>query len=108
LRDISKLFQGVMMARPKHVKTFEDFAKLWMHECQRQFGDRLTNKEDIEIFQALLQLTINNSLNISWTYEELFEAEKVILSPILSLVSDSNITKTYEFIRDFNDIKKFL
>jgi len=35
------------------LKKEEDFVKLWIHEIQRVFLDRLINEEDINIFNEL-------------------------------------------------------
>ena len=50
MRDISKVFQGILMARPYFVTDTAAFTKLWLHECQRIFMDRLCTPEDIEYF----------------------------------------------------------
>ena len=54
LRDISKVFQGVLMVSPRKIKSSEVFGKLAIHEIQRVFFDRLTNPGDKEWFQNLI------------------------------------------------------
>ena len=46
LRDVSKVFQGILMTKSMSVNNPETFAKLWMHECCRVFHDRLINTDD--------------------------------------------------------------
>ena len=46
LRDISKVFQGISKCVQKSFRDDNDFIKLWAHECQRVFQDRLINTED--------------------------------------------------------------
>lgn len=46
LRDISKVFQGISSASSKYCLGKEVFYKLWTHEIERVFGDRLTCAED--------------------------------------------------------------
>lgn len=53
LRDVAKVFQGILMCEPKLLVSGNDneyYAKLWLHECTRVFGDRLCTPEDIEQF----------------------------------------------------------
>lgn len=50
LRDISRVFQGITKASIRTFSEGNDFVKLWAHECTRVFMDRLTNKEDIDMF----------------------------------------------------------
>lgn len=40
LRDLAKIFQGILMASSKRISTKEQLARLWTHECERVFGDR--------------------------------------------------------------------
>ncbi|KAH8062371.1 dynein light chain binding protein [Aureococcus anophagefferens] len=54
LRDISKVFQGVLMVTARNVKTARDFVRLFTHENQRIFGDRLINAEDHAWFDELI------------------------------------------------------
>ena len=46
LRDMSKIFQGVCSASQKFCSTKLDLVRLWVHENQRVFGDRMINNED--------------------------------------------------------------
>ena len=46
LRDVSKVFQGLVMVKALHVNKADQFARLWLHESQRVFSDRLINYDD--------------------------------------------------------------
>eukprot|EP00605_Chrysophyceae_sp_TOSAG23-4_P000859 GSChrysophyteH1.ASY1.ANO1.950.1 assembled CDS len=50
LRDLSKVFQGLLMVHPKHLETKEKIIRLWAHEASRVFRDRLINDEDRKWF----------------------------------------------------------
>lgn len=68
LRDISKIFQGVLMINYDHIQKKEDLYALWAHECTRVFHDRLVNEDDREFFLNLLIDPINNTLDMTeWT-----------------------------------------
>jgi dynein heavy chain, axonemal len=54
LRDLSKVFQGVLMTRAQFTSTQEDLVKLWCHEECRVFRDRLINEHDREYFNTLI------------------------------------------------------
>lgn len=54
LRDMSKIFQGVCSASAKLVATKLDLVKLWVHENQRVFGDRMINDQDKKVLLELL------------------------------------------------------
>lgn len=53
LRDLSKVFQGLLMITASKMKDRETLAKLWLHETQRVFYDRLINSEDQLWFENL-------------------------------------------------------
>ena len=53
LRDVAKVFQGLLMCEPFKIADEDKYAKLWLHECSRVFADRLCTKEDIEVFKAI-------------------------------------------------------
>ena len=57
LRDLSKVFQGVIQAEPEHVPAKENFIKLWAHECMRVFHDRLVDDGDRSWFKDLIAKT---------------------------------------------------
>ncbi|XP_071452908.1 dynein axonemal heavy chain 1-like [Hetaerina americana] len=54
LRDLSKVFQGILMADPKEMADTSVICRLWYHECHRVFGDRLVSDQDREWFDAIL------------------------------------------------------
>lgn len=54
LRDLSKQFQGMLMATPASVHDREGLSRLWLHEACRVFGDRLVCDEDVRHFQGVL------------------------------------------------------
>ena len=46
MRDISKVFQGLLMCDKRRVITSVGLGRLWVHEATCVFGDRLINDED--------------------------------------------------------------
>ncbi|CAH0663656.1 unnamed protein product [Spodoptera exigua] len=54
LRDLSKVFQGILMMDPKTVTEVDDVIRLWYHEHQRVYQDRLVNDTDRQWFTDLM------------------------------------------------------
>lgn len=54
LRDLSKVFQGILMIKPINCETSTSLIKLWTHECARVFRDRLINSDDSKLFDRIL------------------------------------------------------
>ena len=46
LRDVSKVFQGLLMSKPIGFSSQDQFIRLWIHECSRVFHDRLISQQD--------------------------------------------------------------
>ena len=53
LRDISKVFQGIMRSNKEYYDSTESITKLWIHEMTRIFGDRLIDRTDREFLLKL-------------------------------------------------------
>ncbi|KAK7827526.1 hypothetical protein U0070_026732 [Myodes glareolus] len=54
LRDISKVFQGMLRANKDFHDTKSSITRLWIHECFRVFSDRLVDATDMEAFVGIL------------------------------------------------------
>ncbi|KAG6451929.1 hypothetical protein O3G_MSEX007393 [Manduca sexta] len=54
LRDISKIFQGLLRSNKDYTNTKPRFLRLWIHECFRVFCDRLTEEKDRDWFMNLV------------------------------------------------------
>ncbi|XP_055012614.1 dynein axonemal heavy chain 2 [Boleophthalmus pectinirostris] len=54
LRDISKVFQGLLRAHPDFHDSKQNMVRLWIHECFRVFSDKLVDHSDLETFTDLL------------------------------------------------------
>lgn len=61
LRDLSNIFQGVMFAMPDCAKTPVDLVRLWMHEADRVYKDKLVDVADMEAYDKLRQDIVKKS-----------------------------------------------
>ena len=59
LRDVSKVFQGISKASSETINEQVQMIKLWVHECQRVFQDRLINEADREYFDKVLSEAVS-------------------------------------------------
>jgi len=105
LRDVSKVFQGVLMTKPISIQNPETMAKLWVNESQRVFYDRLINNEDKLWFTKLIIELLNRCFRINIEHDTIFVKDKIMFGDLLKL--DAPI-KLYEEIRDKNKMFKVL
>ncbi|KAF0871450.1 DYH5 protein, partial [Crocuta crocuta] len=84
LRDLSRIWQGMLNVTSEVVKEPDDLLRLWKHECKRVIADRFTVSGDVTWFdKALVSLV-----------EEEFGEEK---NPLVACGSDAYFV---DFLRD--------
>jgi dynein heavy chain len=111
MRDVSKVFQGILMTQPQAVPDSQVFTKLWLHECQRVFHDRLIDDTDRQFFKDLAQELLRTKFKENWSQEELFTTNeeenrlKVTFSMILKCDHEE---KLYEQTLDARRLVKLL
>jgi dynein heavy chain len=66
LRDLAKVFQGVLSGNPQKLKEPEQLARLWVHENWRVFGDRLINDEDRQWLDNLCAEQMKKHFDLEW------------------------------------------
>lgn len=54
LRDLSRIWQGILTIQDLECREISTLLKLWRHECIRVIADRFTNQQDRDWFLALL------------------------------------------------------
>ncbi|XP_076154706.1 dynein axonemal heavy chain 17-like isoform X2 [Alosa pseudoharengus] len=57
LRDLSNIFQGLLFCSPGCAKTPPELVRIWLHECYRVYGDKLTEEKDMELFEKVQERT---------------------------------------------------
>lgn len=115
LRDISKIFQGVCSADPKTTQQPVDVLRLFYHESERVFGDRMINDGDRNILQGLL---LAECEKFGQNKEAIFNVETIIFGDYINGIDGENrpyiqitdipamLTKISEFLDDYNDGQK--
>ena len=110
LRDVSKVFQGVLMVRPKEAQSGDKLIRLWIHEAMRVFYDRLVSFEDKEWFTNLVCELLSRRFMKSggdWSHEALFENRPIIWVDFLRPRMDDG-PGTYEESLDMDKLVNIL
>ena len=63
VRHLTNIFQGLLVAKPEAIKEPESLIKLWIHESERIYGDRLVSKEHIAIFKSELGALVKKNFS---------------------------------------------
>lgn len=62
LRDLSRIWQGILYCISDVVSTQETLMSLWKHECIRVISDRFTNQSDKDWFEKTMKRVIGEEL----------------------------------------------
>uniref|UniRef100_A0A8C5QH48 AAA+ ATPase domain-containing protein n=1 Tax=Leptobrachium leishanense TaxID=445787 RepID=A0A8C5QH48_9ANUR len=54
LRDLTHIFQGMLLASPECIRFSSDLVDLWLHESSRVYSDKLMDEKDVEHFKKVL------------------------------------------------------
>ncbi|KAL0970220.1 hypothetical protein UPYG_G00238880 [Umbra pygmaea] len=101
LRDISKVFQGLLRVHRDFHDSTHSITRLWIHECFRVFSDRLVDHSDTEAFVALLTDKLASVFEL--TYHNICPNKQ---PPIFGdFLKESGV---YEDLLDFKVLKSFM
>ena len=98
MRDISKIFQGVISANQKLTQTPCELLRLWYHENTRVIGDRLINNTDRKFLSGVMIDQIETKFKVP--KEELFNSERIIFCDFMEGIDvDTRIYKQQEDLK---------
>ncbi|XP_068615161.1 dynein axonemal heavy chain 2-like [Brachionichthys hirsutus] len=101
LRDMSKVFQGLLRAHPDFHDTKTNITRLWIHECFRVFSDRLVDHGDREVFIGMLEKTLASLFDL--TFHNICPNKQ---PPVFGdFLSQSHV---YEDLQDMKALKVFM
>ncbi|NXM42418.1 DYH1 protein, partial [Gymnorhina tibicen] len=99
LRDLSKVFQGMLMAEACKVENKEHLLRLWYHESCRVFRDRLVSDEDRTWFDDLMT---NKMEELGTTFKEVIPTLPVLFGDFME--PGANV-KLYQAINSQDKLK---
>jgi dynein heavy chain len=105
LRDVSKVFQGILQCSPFSVANQEQLGRLWAHEVSRVFQDRLINAEDKQWFSQLLTELLVRAMRLQVDHAEWFEESTIMFTDLMNLTR-ANVT--YEEVTNRKKLVTFL
>ncbi|XP_074052253.1 dynein axonemal heavy chain 6 isoform X2 [Macrotis lagotis] len=106
LRDLSKCVQGILQCDPTIVREEMQIFRLFCHECQRVFHDRLINNEDKQYFHNMLSEMASKHFGI------LIDPDYFIIKPVIFgdfiKIGVEKVDRVYEDLVDMNKIASVL
>jgi dynein heavy chain len=61
----------MLYAKPDAVKNLNELIRLYLHEAQRVYCDKLVDKEDIDLFYKIQKDIIKKSFEVRYTIRHL-------------------------------------
>eukprot|EP00210_Caulerpa_lentillifera_P005286 g5050.t1 len=103
LRDLSRIFEGLLSSHPLGVKTNDGFIRLWRNECLRVFHDRLICNEDRDLVDSKLKDIINKNFP---DHHSIASVEPLLFGT-LKTPSNKEETCFYQDLKDFESVKEW-
>jgi len=94
LRDVAKVFQGMCNAKAPSIQDMSTFIRLWVHEMNRVFRDRLIDKKDLNDFDRLIKRAVTTKINEAES--DIFFAERILFGDFIDKDPENRIYKEIE------------
>lgn len=75
LRHISNIYQGMLLSSPEKYQDPEKIIRLWIHEAERTYGDRLVSFDHLKIYKDNMFDIVKKSFN-RYNFSRYFQADK--------------------------------
>ncbi|XP_042075509.1 LOW QUALITY PROTEIN: dynein axonemal heavy chain 6 [Haplochromis burtoni] len=106
LRDLSKCVQGILQCEPSQVRDKTQIFRLFCHECQRVFHDRLINTQDKTYFNTIICEMAGRYFDIHLESSH-FVSHPIIFGDFIKMHAEKE-DRLYEDLTDMNKIQTVL
>uniref|UniRef100_A0A3B3VSW3 Dynein axonemal heavy chain 5 n=1 Tax=Poecilia latipinna TaxID=48699 RepID=A0A3B3VSW3_9TELE len=117
LRDLSRVWQGMLTTTAEVVSSVQVLLALWKHECKRVIADRFTMPDDVEWFDQALAKLVGDELGEELRNTVDFGVDRYFVDFLRDAPeatgeepedSDFDLPKVYEPIESFESLKERL
>lgn len=113
IRDVARVVQGILMSHRKSVDTADAMVRLWVHECQRVFADRLIRSKtnDEQKFKDILVKALSENLSRDWgslMHDSLDSKNGPLFCGFLSEPLDDSEQVVYEEVTSYPKIRSLV
>ena len=114
VRHLTNVFQGLLTAKPEAIKEPDNFVKLWVHEAERIYGDRLVDAGNLQTYKGISAELVSKSFS-KFNLKKYFGAtpEPLIFAQFVGGLDDKLYdqfqnaeqlsTRLTEALREYND-----
>ncbi|XP_069560973.1 dynein axonemal heavy chain 6 [Brachyistius frenatus] len=106
LRDLSKCVQGILQCESSRVSDNTQIFRLFCHECQRVFHDRLINTQDKTYFNTIIFEMASRYFDIKLD-PLYFVTQPIIFGDFIQVAAEKE-DRLYEDLTDMNKIRAVL
>jgi dynein heavy chain len=115
LRDISKVFQGMCSGDSKSTQDVIDLIRLWIHEVDRVFGDRMINNKDKSV---LNELCVAEAVKMKVKEKDIMNVDRLLYGDYFAGIDGENrpyvqitdldklLENVTEFLEEYNSMTK--
>ena len=106
VRHLANVFQGLLMSTPDQFNDPVKFSRLWLHESERVYADRLVTPSDLEAYNKIAQATGKKFFSIPDIddYYKKNDPKPLIYCHFAQGLGD----KIYDEVEDFDGLYKTL
>ncbi|XP_036777654.2 dynein axonemal heavy chain 10 [Manis pentadactyla] len=101
LRDLSRVFNGLVLTNPERFQTVTQMVRVWRNECLRVFHDRLINGTDKQLVQDHMGALVAEHFNDNM---ELVMRDPILFGDFRTALQEEE-TRIYEDIQDYEAAK---
>ncbi|KAH6585240.1 hypothetical protein BASA61_006968 [Batrachochytrium salamandrivorans] len=101
LRDISRIYEGILMAAPDYFDHGKQFSRLWRNEAMRVFYDRLVTDSDREFVSKLINTLVLDNFEAD---EEYITKDPVLFGDFRHALQE-DVARLYEDLLDFTAVR---
>ena len=106
IRHLANIFQGLLVAQPSQFQDPEKIIKLWIHESERIYGDRLVSKTHFDSYKAIMGELIKKTFSKFTSLNKFFQKEPELL--VFSHFAGGLVEKIYEQVGSVDSLFKVL
>ena len=106
IRHLANIFQGLLVAQPQQFQDPEKIIKLWIHESERIYGDRLVSKAHFDNYKLLMGDLIKKTFAKFTALNKFFQKEPELL--VFSHFAGGLVEKIYEQVATVESLSRVL